>query len=644
MSIVPQLIENKDSIISSPEQPNQHLRSTPRIVAVSVAIVLLIHVALLLDCIRKNFVTVDEAGHIVSGISHWTTGTYSMYRVNPPLPRMLAVLPAFLLHMNTQGIQPTPALGVRAEWHCANLFAVDNANRYLDILYMARLAGILWSCLGGWIVYQWARDMYSYRAGLLGLVLWSFDPNILANAQMATPDIPATVAGLAATYLFWRYLLRPSWDTALLAGLILGIAELTKFTLLYLYALFPFLWLLDLWKRREAGKPSISFWVQVRQLMAMAALSLVIINLGYEFQDSGKPLGNYVFVSRTLGGDPAPEAIHEIPPVNRFKDTWVGSIPVPMPAEFLAGIDRQKFDFERGWNSYLRGQWRHGGWWYYYLYGMAVKMPLGTIALILSGLISTIISYPFRVRIADDAFVWLPVLIVLLLVSSQTGFNHHLRYVLPLIPFAFLGASKLAYFLSLRQWKGGLLVLLLVFSSIASTLTIHPHYLSYFNEGAGGPENGPNHLIDSNIDWGQDLLFFKAWVDQHPEARPLGFAYYNVIDPRVVGIHFSLPPPGPLEFTSIPDVGAGASGPQPGYFALDVNFVHGSTYIAADGNGRFQHVRLHQYEYFQKFKPVAKAGYSIYIYHITLEDANRVRRDLGLPLLIDESSTTENKT
>ena len=641
MSSLQQLNEDKDSASASLEQSAQLPRRTARIVRFSVAVILLIHASLLLDCSRKNFVTVDEAGHLVAGISHWTTGTYSMYRVSPPLARMLAVVPVFLLHPDTKGIQPVLGLAERAEWRCANQFALDNAARYLDILLVARLAGILWSCLGGWLVYRWASDLYSYRAGLLGLVLWCFDPNVLANAQMVTPDVPATVAGLAATYCFWRYLRCPSWSSALLTGLVLGIAQLTKFTLLYFYALWPLLWLLDRWIPRCVGNPIFPFWSQARQCLGMVAVSLLVINLGYEFQDTGKPLGKYVFTSRSFGGEEPPDVIHSFPPVNRFQGSWLGAIPVPLPAESLAGIDRQKFDFEQGSYSYLRGQWKHGGWWYYYLYGLAVKMPLGVLAVVLWGLMLTLIGYPCRGRLVDESFVWLPILAVLVLVSSQTGFNHHLRYVLPLFPFAFLGASKLAYFFSPQHWKTGLLILVLVLWSIISTLAIHPHYLSYFNEAAGGPENGHDHLIDSNIDWGQDLLFLKAWLDQHPEAHPLGLAYYNVIDPRVVGIHFTLPPPGPINAAAAQGSSASQAGPRPGYYALDVNFVRGSTFLAADGQGQFHPIPLHEYEYFQHFQPIAKAGYSIFIYHITLPEANAVRQQIGLPPLTAKELSSE---
>jgi hypothetical protein len=639
--------------------------SNAQLLRSSVAVLLLIHAALLLDASRKNFVTVDEAGHLVAGISHWTTGTYSMYRVNPPLARMLAVIPVFLLHPNTQGIQPTPALGERAEWRCANQFALDNAPRYLDILFLARLAGIFWSCLGGWLVYRWGCELYSYRAGLLGLVLWCFDPNVLANAQMVTPDVPATVAGFAATYCFWRYLRQPSWSSALLTGLVLGIAELTKFTLLYLYALWPLLWLIQRYldrrdagptdrrdagptdrrdagptDRRDAGptgQAAISFWQQVWHGLAMVGVSVGVINLGYEFQDTGKPLGQYVFGSRTLGGEAPKDVSYGVLPINRFKDHWYGAIPVPVPSEFLAGIDRQKVDFEQRLQSYLHGQWQRGGWWYYYLYGLAVKMPLGVLALVVWGLILTLIGHASSGRLVEECFVWLPVLTVLVLVSSQTGFNHHLRYVLPIFPFAFLGAGKLAHFFSRQRWKPGLLVLVLVLWSIIGTIRIHPHYLSYFNEAVGGPQHGYEHLVDSNIDWGQDLLFLKSWLDQHPEAHPLGLAYFNIIDPRVVGISFSLPPPGPGETNPVQD----QFGPRPGYYALDVNFVCGASFPAIDGQGHSHFIFLHQYEYFQHFQPIAKAGYSIFIYHITLPEANAVRQQLGLPPLTAQDLSPE---
>lgn len=71
---------------------------------------------------------------------------------------------------------------------------------------------------------------------------------------------------------------------------------------------------------------------------------------------------------------------------------------------------------------------------------------------------------------------------------------------------------------------GGLVLDLVAWGSIAGA-TVAPHPMPYFNELAGRPEHGDDHLVDSNLDWGQDLLWFKRWLDRHPEARPFHLAY-----------------------------------------------------------------------------------------------------------------------
>ena len=116
-------------------------------------------------------------------------------------------------------------------------------------------------------------------------------------------------------------------------------------------------------------------------------------------------------------------------------------------------------------------------------------------------------------------------------------------------------------------------------------------------------------------------MYLKRWYDQHPEARPLGLAYdCPLVDPKVAGIEYTKPPAGPDPDAPSPHNPESLKtlGPQPGWYAISVNHLHR---------------RDHQYDYFLRFEPVAMAGYSIYIYHITLEEANRVRRQFGLPEL-----------
>ena len=50
------------------------------------------------------------------------------------------------------------------------------------------------------------------------LSLWTFSPNFLAHAGLMTTDLPSAVAGMAATYVFWRWLKQPLRDTRAICG------------------------------------------------------------------------------------------------------------------------------------------------------------------------------------------------------------------------------------------------------------------------------------------------------------------------------------------------------------------------------------------------------------------------------------------
>ncbi|MCI0739270.1 MAG: hypothetical protein L0Y72_09525 [Gemmataceae bacterium] len=108
--------------------------------------------------------------------------------------------------------------------------------------------------------------------------------------------------------------------------------------------------------------------------------------------------------------------------------------------------------------------------------------------------------------------------------------------------------------------------------AIGSSLYYYPHSLSYFNEIAGGPENGAEHLVDSNLDWGQDLFFLKKWYDAHPEARPFYLIYFGKFDPTAVGLQYGIPEPSSQELGQ-------------GYYAVSQTLLKGYRYPVPDGRG-----------------------------------------------------------
>ncbi len=585
---------------------------------------ILVHIGLLAWGAHCHSPTWDEIGHLPAGIGIWKLGRFHLYRVNPPLVRAIASLPVLCTEPK---LEWDASRAKKDGWEAiriGELLVENNGVRSFWMFTLARWACIPFSLLGAYVCYRWAADLYGELAGAWSLVLWCFSPNILAHAQLITPDLGATALGVTAGYLFWRWLKRPVWPLALASGAALGLAELAKATWVILYGLWPVLWITwMILRRHQNNRPGAV--AQCWQLGGILLLGLYVLNLGYAFDGSFRKLRDFDFSSELLGGsDGRVQASTTSTKGNRFAETWLGAIPVPVPADYLLGIDDQRLEFESKHWSFLHGEWRFGGWWYYYLYALAIKVPLGTWALIiLAAAVGPFLPDAAKSR-RDQMILLAPLVVVLVFVSSQTGFSHHLRYVLLSFPFAFIWAGRVARAVTFIGWRfGGLAAAALVWS-VTSSLWIYPHSLSYFNELVGGPRGGHAYLDNSNIDWGQDLLYLKRWLDRHPEAQPLGVAYdVPYVDPRILGITYTWPPVGrdcwdPAPGQSRLPQTSDEMGPKPGWCAVSINQIHGYK---------------KRYDYLLRSEPVAMAGYSIYIYHITPEEANRVRRELGMPEL-----------
>ena len=302
---------------------------------------------------------------------------------------------------------------------------------------------------------------------------------------------------------------------------------------------------------------------------------------------------------------------------NRFAGNWLGMIPVPFPACYVRGIDKQKSDFDDRQLSFLNGTWQRGGWWYYYLFALGIKLPLGVLLLFAVAFGATLCCSAYRGTFVDEGLLVGSMLAILLLVSSQTGFSHHAHYAIPALPFAFVWIGKTAVAISCRQWCLGIPVLVLTTWSVASSLWVYPHCYSYFNELVGGPCHGAEYLSESNVAWGQDLLYLKAWLDRHPEATPLYASGHAFYDMRLAGIDSEDPPVDPAgrHARGTPPQRLGV---RPGWYAVNVCRLHEP---AGD------------YEYLKRFRPLEMVTYSYRIYHVQFDEANRLRRENGLPEL-----------
>jgi hypothetical protein len=190
-------------------------------------------------------------------------------------------------------------------------------------------------------------------------------------------------------------------------------------------------------------------------------------------------------------------------------------------------------------------------------------------------------------------------------IASASSMQLGIRYILPAFPLVYLFAGHVGSWLEQprwlwrKAWVGACLPALLL------GMRYHPYHLAYFNELSGGPIEGPNHLLDSNIDWGQDLRELHEFL-RDQKVDELGLVYFGMVPPARLGFHYRVP----LSFKQVRAAGTLPSG----WYAVSVNFVHGRPHTIRDSNDEVRAVGAYEFSYFERLVPVARIGWSINVY------------------------------
>ncbi|MFM7128216.1 MAG: ArnT family glycosyltransferase, partial [bacterium] len=588
------------------------------------------------------------------------TGQFRLYHHNPPLVKVVAAIAA----------QPYLKHDLQAKLYQARYWTDEPPNKagfghdfaqlyapvYFELFTAARSVMPVFLVLGGLVVWFWSRSIHGETGGLISLALWVTCPNLMAHGRLITTDVASAAIGTLATYIFVQYLRKSNSRLALFAGIGLGVSLLTKFSLILLVFLWPVIWLLHL--MLVVGKPER--WIAVKTALKHALVvmfsSMMVVNIGYLFEGTGKSLGSFEFYSRTLTRElPANRTrLHQSGNqlldilgshrVNRFRGTILGHLPCPLPAEFMTGFDDQKIDAEgipkkylnpndptvkegevEGYPVYLNGQIRGTGWWYYYPYAFLVKTPPTTLVILATSFVCLIFTKRNRQAWSEESATLVVPLFMIIGMTLLTDINIGLRYILPALPYLYIGCGRIVPALQGRSPKYNnaiaFVLLALLAGSGLSTARVSPHFLAYFNVLAGGPEHADEHLIDSNLDWGQDLVGLKQWLDTNAPGQPVGIAYFGQINPDIYrlrgqGLGWFLPPARSGKVVPQPP-GRSAEPLRPGVYAISASLAHGLPWRVYDSSRWAPYDgKESAFDYFLKTKPVAKIGWSIFIYKI----------------------------
>jgi 4-amino-4-deoxy-L-arabinose transferase-like glycosyltransferase len=526
------------------------------------AALLAFSIALGVSGARHDTPTVDEFAHLPAGCALLVHGSFGHYAHNPPLAKALMALPAVLSGAVVP--VPPPAVNEWTPWTYGGAFEAANRERYFTLFFRARLAMVLLSAAGGLLLFLWARSTLGDGAGLLALALWVLCPNLQAHGRLATLDVPVTVALVAAFFALHVAVRRASPARFVLAGLLFGVACATKFTALVLAPV----------------AVALAALAPRRRLASVACLAfgaLLAVNAAYLFRGSFHRADSFRFESG------AGRAAARLLP---------GALPVPLPAALVEGLEAEKRITERGeFGTYFHGVWYRKAPRLYDAAALLLKTPLATLLL---ALLAASALRPRHLRSTDALFVLAPPLFLLLAFTFGNELKIGVRYLLPVLPFLFLGISSLAR-RRLAPWARLAGAACLV-SLLVTTLLAHPHQLAFFSVAAGGAKGGPDWLLDSNLDWGQDLSELPAWLAKAGVAKPF-LLYFGHVDPQLYGIDYALP-----------------ASPVAGTYVVSVNFAKGYPYVAPD-HGRT--VRVDGAPAWLRGRtPDATIGASLFVYRL----------------------------
>ncbi|OIP24727.1 hypothetical protein AUK11_02525 [bacterium CG2_30_37_16] len=558
---------------------------------------------------------VDEIAHIPAGYSYLTTGDYRLNPEHPPIIKDLAVIPLLFMHVNfpyDYWASNNEGKTVNNQWMMGWRFIYESGNNPDAMILATRIPIMLLSLLTGFIVYRWAKKLYGQNAAYFALFLYVLDANIIAHSRFVTTDLGITAALVIHLYILWKFIRSPRWNGLIFAGLSFGFVMVAKFSAAILAPIYGLIFLYVVIKNINqekspdkffnnfsSGKWQKRFWGYFSSFAMIVLIGVFLTWVVYAFHIINMP----VQVQHDLITEAIPYSEDTKGILNILHKTTDNPVLRPM-GHYLLGFTMVASHVNGGHDAFLAGQSSNKGWWYYYPVAFLIKTPIPTMIFMV---LAVVLWKRFKTKDFFDQFYLLVPPLVLLGMGMQGSLNLGIRYMLPVYPFIFISVAKMVNIIDFKALKNLTkkslpaigFTLLLVWYAL-SNFFIYPSYLSYFNESIGGPKNGYKWLIDSNVDWGQDVKRLSNWVDKEGIDKiyvdvfpgPMPAKYY--MEDKMVEWHVQ-------NFEN--------QWPE-GYLAVSETFFQNSRLKTKQG------VEKIDYSILDGYKPIAQIGYSILIYKL----------------------------
>lgn len=501
-------------------------------------------------------VTFDETAHLTAGYSYWDSGEYRLQPENGNLPQRLAAMPLLAKDIQTPTWDGEAWNTADVWWFGRELF-FHLGNDTAELLQAGRSMIVLLGIALVALVYYWSRRLFGHTGGLLSLGFAVFCPHLLAHGALITSDIAATLGFMLALGSWWKLCHRITLGRIAFTGVAMGFLALAK----YSAALFAPIALMMLIVR--SFRPTPIPWQLFnhrgklegsRRIPAMlgggvvaAGLAIIIIWSAYGFRYSAAPAADLHFTkpwseilmetpradSELVSSDLHPTETSALDPglVQKFVQ-WSRDHKL-LPEAYLYGLAFTDYH-ARGRLAYFAGEYRMTGWREFFPVAFALKTTIPTLLLFALALV--VFARSKAVVRSRWIYRLTPLLIFVgvywvFTITSHLNIGH--RHLLPIYPALFIMAGVTGSRIASRQSHVLLIatIILLCWHGIESW-RVRPHYLTYFNQIAGGPTGGHRYFVDSSLDWGQGLPDLKTWLTQNQHDEPLFLSYFGSDDPQ----------------------------------------------------------------------------------------------------------------
>jgi Dolichyl-phosphate-mannose-protein mannosyltransferase len=625
------------------------------LIAIFVAV---LHALMAITVANTKSPTFDEPQHLIAGYSYWVRNDFRLDPENGNLTARWAALP--LLFSHAKFISLDNRAWQRAdEGGTAHQFLYEVGNDPERMIADARLMISIFGAALCFLIFRIAREFFGIVGGLIAEIVAAFDPNFLAHSALVTADVAATFFFTATIWSCGRFVQEISLARLVTAVLSLSGLFLTKFSA---PIVLPVLGFISIWQLCSQCHVTVrlgtfqatlsSRWKKACAIVAssvlVAATVFFAIWLSFSFRYSAWTGSQPNDDGTTWHWNYLLEDHGAFENTIRFmRDRHF------LPEAYLYGlayVHKQESDRP----AFLDNEWSVVGFHSFFPRAFLYKTPLPLLALLALTLFGAFQSRKeYKSAQLLNPFALFAALYAVVAISSQLNIGH--RHLLPIYPTLFIACGAVASFLKHnRALVFGAAVLLSW--QIGESLAARPNYLTYFNETAGGPDNGYQHLVDSSLDWGQDLPGLKSWIDNYEtavDAKPLYLAYFGTADPRWYGIHAKLIMPdnksnrpgiselGPgiyfISATTLQSVYAGEPGPWCAPYELGYQSLLGRTQRGnqltpiANEPASLTARRVKDLERlrFERLcaclrhqKPLAQVGHSIFVYDLNQEGLN----------------------